>query len=65
MSARNKFFIILGVMLAIALGYYLISTPHGSDLDLIGIVDAIQVIISPQVPGRISKLLVDDLDHRS
>jgi len=60
MNARNKFFIILGVILAIALGYYLISTPRGSDLDLIGIVDANQVIVSPQVQGRISKLLVDE-----
>lgn len=60
MNARNKFFIILSVIFAIALGYYLISTPRGSDLDLIGIVDANQVIISPQVPGRISKLLVDE-----
>ena len=60
MNARDKFFIILGVILAIALGYYLISTPRGSDLDLIGIVDANQVIVSPQVQGRISKLLVDE-----
>jgi HlyD family secretion protein len=59
-SARNKFFIILGILFAIALAYYLISTPRGSDLDLIGIVDANQVIISPQVSGRISKLLVDE-----
>jgi multidrug resistance efflux pump len=60
MNARNKFFIILGVILAVALGYYLFSTPRGSDLDLIGIVDANQVIVSPQVPGRIAKLLVDE-----
>jgi HlyD family secretion protein len=60
LNARNKFFIILSVIFAIALGYYLISTPRGSDLDLIGIVDANQVIVSPQVPGRISKLLVDE-----
>jgi len=60
MNARNKFFIILGVILAIALGYYLFSTPRGSDLDLVGIVDANQIIISPQVAGRISKLLVDE-----
>jgi HlyD family secretion protein len=59
-NARNKFFIILGVILAIALGYYLFSTPRGSDLDLIGVVDANQVIVSPQVQGRISKLLVDE-----
>ena len=60
MNARNKFFIILGVIFAIALTYYLFSTPRGSDLDLIGTVDANQVIVSPQVAGRISKLLVDE-----
>ena len=60
MNARNKFFIILAVIFAIALGYYLFSTPRGSDLDLIGVVDANQVIVSPQVAGRISKLLVDE-----
>jgi HlyD family secretion protein len=59
-NARNKFFIILGLIFAIALGYYLLSTPRGSDLDLIGIVDANQVIVSPQTAGRISKLLVDE-----
>jgi HlyD family secretion protein len=60
MSARNKFLIVLGVVFAISLTYYLISTPRGSDLDLIGIVDANQIIVSPQVQGRISKLLVDE-----
>jgi HlyD family secretion protein len=59
-SARNKFLIILGVVFVIALSYYLISTPRGSDLDLIGTVDANQVIVSPQVGGRIAKLLVDE-----
>jgi len=59
-NARNKFFIILAVIFAIALGYYLFSTPRGSDLDLIGVVDANQIIVSPQVAGRISKLLVDE-----
>jgi HlyD family secretion protein len=59
-NPRNKFFIILGVIFAIALGYYLFSTPRGSDLDLIGIVDANQVIVSPQTAGRISKLLIDE-----
>ena len=60
MSARNKFLIVLGVVFAISLTYYLVSTPRGSDLDLIGIVDANQIIVSPQVQGRISKLLVDE-----
>ena len=60
MSARNKFFIILGIIFAISLGYYLFSTPRSSDLDLIGTVDANQVIVSPQTAGRISKLLVEE-----
>jgi HlyD family secretion protein len=59
-SARNKFAIILSIVFVISLTYYLLSTPRGSDLDLIGTVDANQVIVSPQVEGRISKLLVDE-----
>jgi multidrug resistance efflux pump len=59
-SARNKFLIILGIIFAMSLTYYLASTPRGSDLDLVGIVDANQVIVSPQVQGRIAKLLVDE-----
>jgi len=60
MNARNKVLILLSIILAISLGYYLLSTPRGSDLDLIGTVDANQVIVSPQVQGRIAKLLVDE-----
>ena len=60
MNPRNKFLIVLGVVFAISLAYYLISTPRGSDLDLIGTVDANQVVVSPQVQGRITKLLVDE-----
>ena len=60
MSARNKFFVVLGVVFAISFAYYWFSTPRGSDLDLIGTVDANQVIVSPQIAGRISKLLVDE-----
>jgi HlyD family secretion protein len=59
-SARNKFAIVLSIVFVIALTYYLLSTPRSSDLDLIGSVDANQVIVSPQVQGRISKLLVDE-----
>lgn len=60
MSARNKFLIILSVILAIALGYYLVSTPHSKDMVLIGTVDSNQVVVSPQVQGRIARLLVDE-----
>jgi HlyD family secretion protein len=60
MSARNKFFILLGIIFAIAATYYYFSTDHSRDLVLIGTVDANQVIVSAQVSGRIQKLLVDE-----
>ena len=60
MNPRNKFLVVLGIVFAISLTYYLVSTPRSSDLDLIGTVDANQVIVSPQVSGRIAKLLVDE-----
>lgn len=60
MSARNRFFILLGIIFVIAAAYYYFSTSHSPDLDLIGTVDANQVIVSAQVEGRIQKLLVDE-----
>jgi multidrug resistance efflux pump len=59
-SARNKFLIILAVISAVSVAYYFLSTPRSADLVLIGTVDANQVIVSPQVEGRISKLLVEE-----
>jgi HlyD family secretion protein len=59
-SPRNRIFILLGVILLISVGYYLFSTPRSKDLVLIGTVDANQVIVSPQVQGRLLKLLVDE-----
>lgn len=60
MSVRNRVMMILGVIFVAALVYYIISTPSSKDLDMIGTVDANQVIVSPQVEGRIAKLLVDE-----
>ena len=60
MSARNKFAILLGIILLIAVAYYLISTNRDEGLVLIGTVDSNQVIVSPQMQGRIQKLLVDE-----
>ena len=56
MSVRNKFLIILGVIFAISLSYYLFSTPRSKDMVLIGTVDSNQVVVSPQMQGRIVKL---------
>jgi HlyD family secretion protein len=60
MSTRNKFLVIVGVIFSIALSYYFVSTPRTRDLLLIGTVDSNQVIVSPQVQGRLYKLLVDE-----
>jgi HlyD family secretion protein len=59
-SARNKFAIVLSIIAIIAGGYYWFSTDHTKDLVLIGTVDANQVVISPQVQGRIQRLLVEE-----
>jgi HlyD family secretion protein len=60
LNARNKFLVILGVILIASAIYYLVSTPRSSDLVLIGVVDSNQIIVSPQMQGRIAKLLVDE-----
>lgn len=60
MNPRNRFFILLGIIFLIALGYYYFSTPSNKDLVLIGTVDSNQVIVSPQTQGRLQKLLVDE-----
>jgi len=60
MNARNKVFILLAIIFAISTAYYFFSTPRGGDLVLIGTVDANQIVVSPQIQGRILKLLVDE-----
>jgi multidrug resistance efflux pump len=60
MNARNKFLIALGIILVIASAYYFFSTPGGSDLVLVGTVDANQIVVSPQIQGRIQRLLVEE-----
>jgi HlyD family secretion protein len=59
-NPRNRVFVLLGVICAIAVAYYMITTPSNKDLVLIGTVDSNQVIVSPQVQGRVTKLLVDE-----
>ncbi len=60
MNARNKFLILLAVIVGISGAYYFFSTPRGNDLVLVGTVDANQIVVSPQIQGRILKLLVDE-----
>lgn len=63
MNARNRVFLILGVLFVIALAWYLLSTNHSEDLQLIGTVDANEVVVSSRIPGRIQTLTVDEGDQ--
>jgi multidrug resistance efflux pump len=60
MSARNRFFILIGIIFLISVVYYVFSADHSKDLVLIGTVDSNQIIVSAQVEGRIQKLMVDE-----
>jgi HlyD family secretion protein len=51
---------ILGILTLGSLIWYLVSTRHSSDLELIGTVDANEVLISAKIPGRIQTLSVDE-----
>jgi HlyD family secretion protein len=63
MKPRNRIFIIMGVLFVIALCLYLFSTPHISDLQLIGTVDANEVVVSSRIQGRIASLAVQEGDR--
>jgi HlyD family secretion protein len=59
-NARNRVFLILGILTAGSLIWYLATTRHSTDLDLIGTVDANEVLVSSKIPGRIETLTVDE-----
>ena len=60
MSARNRVFIILGLLTVGSLIWYLVTVPRSSDLQLVGTVDANEVIVSSRIPGRIQTLTVQE-----
>jgi HlyD family secretion protein len=62
MNARNRIFILLGILLVISLCWYFFSTDRSGDLQLIGTVDANEVVVSSRIPGRIQTLTVDEGD---
>ena len=55
-----KFLRLITIVFVIALAVYYFSTPHTSDLPLTGIVDGNEVVVSPQITGRIVNLAVDE-----
>jgi HlyD family secretion protein len=56
----SRFFIFVGALFVLALVVYLASTPHGSEIPLTGIVTGTDVIVSPQLAGRMIRLTVDE-----
>jgi HlyD family secretion protein len=53
---------ILGLLTVGSLIWYLVTTRRSSDLQLIGTVDANEVIVSSKIPGRIQALTVQEGD---
>src|SRR6202012_4918608 len=62
MNARNRIFVILGVLFVVSLCWYFFTTNRSDDLQLIGTVYANEIVISSRIPGRIEKLPVDEGD---
>ena len=60
MSSSKRSFGIIAIVFLIALVFYIFSTPHGKEIPLTGIVDGNEVIVSPQIMGRIVNLKVDE-----
>ncbi len=56
----RRFLYLLGAVGLVALIVYLATTPRGKAIELIGVVDGNDVVISPQITGRMVKLTVDE-----
>lgn len=63
MKARNRIFVLMGLLFLVALGIYFFTTPRNHGLDLVGTVDANEVIVSSQIQGRIASLAVEEGDR--
>ena len=60
MNARNRVFLILGLLTVGSLIWYFVTVRPTGDLQLIGTVDANEVLVSAKIPGRIQNLTVDE-----
>jgi len=56
MNARNRVFLILGILTVGSLIWYLMTARTSGDLKLIGTVDANEVLVSAKIPGRLQTL---------
>lgn len=60
MKSARRIAVLLVVIVAAATAYYFLAIDRFNGLELIGIVDANQVIVSAKITGRIEKLFVDE-----
>ena len=60
MSARNRVFLVLVLLTVGSLIWYLVTVRPSTDLQMIGTVDANEVVVSSKIPGRIQTLFVDE-----
>jgi HlyD family secretion protein len=56
----KKFLMLLAILFTIAATAYFLTTPRGNAIPLIGVIDGNEVIVSPQLTGRIVNLTVDE-----
>jgi multidrug resistance efflux pump len=59
-NARNRVFLVLGLLTVGSLIWYLATVRPSADLQLIGTVDANEVLVSSKIPGRVQRLTVDE-----
>jgi multidrug resistance efflux pump len=59
-NARNRVFLILGLLTIGSLIWYFVTVRPTTDLQLIGTVDANEVVVSARIPGRIQTLTVEE-----
>jgi multidrug resistance efflux pump len=60
MNARNRVFVILGLLTIGSLIWYFVTVRTTGDLQLIGTLDANEVVVSAKIMGRIQTLTVDE-----
>ena len=63
MSARNRVFLILGILTVGSLIFYFLTTPRSNELQVIGTVDANEVVVSSKIPGIVQTLTVKEGDR--
>ena len=56
----RRFLTFIAVIFVITGVLYYFTTPQGNSIPLIGVVDGNEVVVSPQITGRIINLTVDE-----